>query len=462
MNSPAIVRFDHLLLPEGFAKDVSLTIDNDGSIAAVEQWRSGERVDHHYRIGLPGMVNVHSHAFQRAMAGVSEARAGEVDGFWRWRERMYDFVSRLQPEQIGSIAAWAYIEMLEAGFTHVCEFHYLHHEPNGQGYAEPAEVALVLAAAAQERGIGMTLLPVLYRYGGFAEQPPLPAQRRFINSYDSYAKLCESADAQLAAYSPAAKLGFAFHSLRAVNADLINRVLSLAGDRPVHIHAAEQPQEVVQCKVWSGVGPVQWLLDNTDLDGRWCVVHATHMNANERYGLAQSGAVAGLCPITEANLGDGVFDGTAYRRDGGRIAIGSDSNIFIDAAAELASLEYSQRLRDGNRNGLRNVQRSGDAGWTTQGVDLYAYALDGGARASGAGVGCIETGAAASFITLNGEHPSLLADDPRAQVDGWIFSAGRAAIEDVWVNGRQCVQRGRHHDHDDVLHRYRQVIRTLL
>jgi len=374
-SSNQAVHFKSALMPDGWAAQVRIVLA-DGAIASIEHGVDPGAKDERASVGLPGMSNVHSHAFQRGMAGLTEHRGPNADSFWTWRELMYRFVGRITPDDAESFAAQAYMEMLEAGFTRVGEFHYLHHDPSGNAYADIAEMAVRVAAAVEQTGIGLTLLPVFYAHSGFGGLAPSAGQRRFINSVDEFARLME-ASRKIVTGLPQATLGIAPHSLRAVTSEELSAILPLAGGGPIHIHAAEQVREVEDCLAWSGMRPVEWLLASMPVDSRWCLVHSTHVTEAETAGLARSGAVAGLCPITEGNLGDGVFPATAYLDAGGTLAIGTDSNVLISVGQELRQLEYSQRLRDRVRNAL-----AGGPNRST-GRTVYEAALKGGARAMG-------------------------------------------------------------------------------
>jgi formiminoglutamate deiminase len=440
------------LLPAGWARDVRVSIAGDGQIAQVQC--GVDAIGARHALGIPGLANAHSHAFQRAMAGLAEhSPAGAADSFWGWRETMYRFVERLEPRHVEAIATLAYTQMLESGFTRVAEFHYLHHDPRGRRYADAGEMCAALIAAAHASGIGLTLLPVHYQFADFGALAPLPAQRRFVTDPDAYAALRERA-AALAEACPGALVGSALHSLRAIAPAGMRQVLDGAGAGPVHIHVAEQTREVDACLAWSGARPVQWLLDNAPVDARWCLVHATHMDEAECRALARSGAVAGLCPITEANLGDGVFPAVAYAAEGGRLAVGTDSNVHISAAQELALLEYGQRLTLRRRNCLGGASGSPARG-------LLALALCGGAQACGIAGGRIEAGARADLVALDAAHPSLCAQQQDGWLDGWIFAAGDAAVSAVWVGGQQVVHGGRHPRAVRARERYRDCLRSL-
>ncbi|MFN2259262.1 MAG: formimidoylglutamate deiminase, partial [Parasphingopyxis sp.] len=331
--------FETALTPDGWRDGVRVIVEQ-GRIARVEPGDPRPE-DERHRIGIPGLPNLHSHGFQRGMAGLTGERKGE-ENFWSWREVMYRFVDRLDPEDIAAITAQAYAEMLESGFTHVAEFHYLHNDRNGARYADPAQTGGSIAAAAEASGIGLTLLPVFYAHGDFGGAEPGEGQKRFISDLDGYAELHEASRGKL---REGDRLGVAAHSLRAVTPEQLEAIIEL-GDGPIHIHIAEQTREIEACLAWSGQRPVKWLLDHADVDARWCCIHATHMTDAETEALARSGAVAGLCPITEADLGDGLFPARHFLEAGGTFGVGSDSNVLIDAAGELRLLEYGQRLRD--------------------------------------------------------------------------------------------------------------------
>ncbi|MBF7014685.1 formimidoylglutamate deiminase [Novosphingobium resinovorum] len=445
--------FEHCLLPEGWARNVRVTLEQ-GRIAAVDAGAEPSPGDERHPCALPGMPNLHSHAFQRGMAGLAEQRGPANDSFWTWREIMYRFVQRMTPDDVRAIAAMAYVEMLEGGFTRVGEFHYLHHDREGRAFVDVAQMSAAVLAAAGDTGIGMTLLPVLYSYAGFGAQPPAPAQARFVNDLDRYARLLEGAEAHARAL-PDAVVGVAPHSLRAVSPDQLRDLEPLAKARPVHIHIAEQVKEVDDCLAWSGRRPVEWLLNNAEVDARWCLVHATHMTESETVAAARSGAVAGLCPITEANLGDGLFPVEAFLQAGGRYGIGSDSNVLIDAAEELRLLEYGQRLTRRARNVMAR-----ESGRST-GADLYAGALTGGAAALGV-EGGIAVGLPADIVSLNLDHPAMVHRAGDAITDSFVFAAGRSAIDCVWRHGDKLVSEGRHHVRDRVVRDYAKVLETLI
>lgn len=421
------------LLGTGWAHDIELFVEGD-RFASMEKAPgpgsgSGKAI-------VPGLVNLHSHAFQRGMAGLAERRNGSQDSFWSWRDVMYRFLDRITPDDCRSIAAMAFAEMLESGFTRVVEFHYLHHDIDGSPYADLAEMTGQIAAAATDTGIGLTMLPVLYRFGNFGCAPPNPGQRRFLNDLDRFARLVEASRPHLAGLTDA-RLGVAPHSLRAVDPRALAPLAAIAPDGPIHMHIAEQPREVGDCIAWSGARPVEWLLDNTSVDDRWCLIHATHMTAAETTRLAATGAVAGLCPVTEANLGDGIFSASDWLAAGGSYGVGTDSNVSIGLAAELRLLEYTQRLKTGRRNVLADRFES-------TGRALFERALAGGGRAAGVTASGLVPGAPADFVVLDLTAPSLLHRADDAVLDSWIFGNDRAAISSVVVAGREVVTAGRH------------------
>jgi formimidoylglutamate deiminase len=446
--------FDHAFLPDGWASNVRLSIEA-GFISNVEVGARRDDSTHVKGIALPGLPNLHCHTFQRGMAGLAERRGPGDDSFWTWRDVMYRFLGRLSPDDVEAIAAFAYSEMLEQGFTAVGEFHYLHHDADGSPYADLGEMAARIAAAASATGIGLTLLPAFYAYGGFGAAAPAGGQRRFLNNPDRFLKLLERTRA-VAAALPSAAVGIAPHSLRAVTPETLRAVVEGAAAGPVHIHIAEQVKEVDDCIAWSGRRPVEWLLDTMPVDPRWCLIHATHMTGDETLRLAASGAVAGLCPITEASLGDGIFNGPNYLAAGGRFGVGSDSNIEIDAAGELRLLEYSQRL--GHRG--RNVMTT-HPGEST-GHRLFTAALAGGAQALGRPIGAIAAGQRADIVLLDAEHVSFATTAREHWLDSWIFVPGRPAVASVLVGGVKVVEDGRHLQSEAITARYRAVLGRLV
>ncbi|WNJ95708.1 formimidoylglutamate deiminase [Vibrio ruber] len=412
---------------------------------------------------LPTLANVHSHAFQRVMAGMAEVSLNPDDSFWSWRDLMYKIVGRLSPQQVHVIATQLYIDMLKAGYTQVGEFHYLHHDPAGKPYRDPAEMAHQLLNAADRSGIGMTLLPALYSYAGFGGQAPNQGQVRFIHSSDSYLQLQQQLASELkrAEFSGTHahsrhRLGICFHSLRAVNQQQIQEVLAaLDHGQPIHIHIAEQQKEVTDCLNWSQQRPVEWLHNHIGLNDRWCLIHATHLSHNEIQMISDSGAVVGLCPTTEANLGDGIFPGVEFTQAGGRWSIGSDSHVCLSATEELRLLEYSQRLRDQQRNRLYSQSQN------HVGDHLYTQALNGGNQACGIQLG-LSVGCRADFMVLDATHPLLMASQTPDLINRWLFACHDNLIKDVFVAGKQCIADGHHALEDHSRREFAEIIKQVI
>ena len=446
------LHFGTALLPEGWRGDVRIEI-KEGVIAAVTPGVIPLASDERHAIGLPGMPNLHSHAFQRAMAGLAEQGTEGPDDFWTWREAMYKVALSVTPDDVEAIAAQLYVEMLEAGFTRVGEFHYLHHCPDGRPYADIAEMAGRIATAAIWTGIGLTLLPVFYAQGDFSGASPTSGQRRFICDVDSFGKLFEATHGAVATVE-GANIGLAPHSLRAVAPADLSAVLALSPGGPIHIHAAEQTREVEACLAWSGRRPVEWLLEHANVDHRWCLIHATQMTGSETTALAAAGATAGLCPITEANLGDGIFNGRQFLEEGGNFGVGSDSNVLIDLGAELRQLEYAQRLRDQARNRMAMDGKS-------TGRTLFEKAVAGGARALAQGGGGLRRGGSADMVSLRTDHIALEGRAGDRILDGWIFAAITPVVHSVWARGVKLVEDGRHRRRAEIERRFRQVVRRL-
>ncbi|RMT47277.1 formimidoylglutamate deiminase [Pseudomonas syringae] len=447
---------ERALLPDGWARNVRLEVGQDGILTRVEANADQQGAEKVSGPLLPGMPNLHSHAFQRAMAGLAEVAGNPNDSFWTWRDLMYRLVGRISPQQLGVIARQLYIEMLKGGYTSVAEFHYVHQDSDGKPYADPAELALQISQAAASVGIGLTLLPVLYSHSGFGGQAPNEGQRRFIHSTDSYLDLQARLRPVLAA-QPAQQPGLCFHSLRAVTPQQISEVLA-ASDRqcPVHIHIAEQQKEVDDCLSWSGRRPLQWLYENAPVDNRWCLVHATHAEADEVALMAQSGAVAGLCLTTEAHLGDGIFPAVDYIAQGGRWGIGSDSHVSLSVVEELRWLEYGQRLRDQRRNRLYRSDQP------MVGRTLYDAALAGGAQALGQQIGTLQVGHRADWLVLDGNDPYIATASDDAILNRWLFAGSDRQIRDVAVNGRWVIREGRHAAEEQSNREFAQVLRALL
>jgi formimidoylglutamate deiminase len=403
---------------------------------------------------LPGMSNLHSHAFQRAMAGLAERKGRSDDSFWSWRETMYAFAAAIGPDELKAIAAQLYVEMLKAGYTQVCEFHYLHHQPDGTPYAQPEAMSLALIEAAREAGIALTLLPVLYISGGFDGRALTPRQRRFGHDVDGYLRLLETLRTH---ENDSLRVGIALHSLRAVPEQAMQSVLAseLSKGRPIHIHIAEQIGEVQDCLALRGARPVEWLFDHADVDAHWCLVHATHLTEAETMQIARSGAVAGLCPTTEANLGDGLFPLAAYLDAQGTLGIGSDSHISISPVEELRWLEYGQRLTSGHRN----IAARGQG--VSVGETLWRAALRGGSQAAGLPIGELHDGARADLVVLDDSSPLLAARDARSMLDSFVFAGNTPLVRDVMCGGKWVVRDFRHRDETRIAARYAAVVNAL-
>jgi formimidoylglutamate deiminase len=427
---------DAALVGGEIREQVRIEVDAGGAIAAVEASAAApsgaERIA---GLVVPGVANLHSHAFQRAMAGLAERAGPEGDNFWRWREVMYRFLAVLSPEDVQAIAAQLYVECLQNGYTAVAEFHYLHNTPDGTPYADRAELARRIVAAAEAAGIGLTLLPVLYRHSGFGGAAPVAGQRRFVLGIEDYARLCRT-------LASLVRVGVAPHSLRAVTPGNLQAAVALAGelgaDTPTHIHVAEQTREVDDCLAWSRQRPVAWLLDHAPVGPRWCLVHATHIDAAESRAVAASGAVVGLCQTTEANLGDGIFPLRPYLEQGGRFGIGSDSNVSASPVEELRWLEYVRRLESRTRNVTETRPGASVA------AALLGRAASGGARALGRNAGEIAPGRLADFVVLDPLHPALAGRRGLALLDAWLFSGNATPVRHVMVEGRWVVRDGAH------------------
>ncbi|UAN65201.1 formimidoylglutamate deiminase [Serratia sp. JSRIV006] len=442
------------LLPTGWAHNVRLEVDAHGQLAQVTPNTDSDGCLRLHGDVVPGMPNLHSHAFQRAMAGLAEVAGNPQDSFWTWRDLMYRLVQRLTPEQVGVIARQLYIEMLKGGYTQVAEFHYLHHTPEGKAYADRGEMTGRLSEAALQAGIGMTLLPVLYSYAGFGAQPAQAGQRRFIQSAESYLEQQQVIARQLAG-QPLQNQGLCFHSLRAVELGQMQQILAASDQAlPVHIHIAEQQKEVNDCLAWSGQRPVAWLYEHLPVDSRWCLVHATHLDREELEQLARSKAVAGLCPTTEANLGDGIFPGDSYLHHQGRWGIGSDSHVSLNVVEELRWFEYGQRLRDQRRNRLTTPEQPAVADV------LYQQALRGGAQACGTAIGKLAVGYRADWLVLDGDDPYLASAPDASILNRWLFAGGKEQIRDVFVAGRQVIEQGRHALQQQSSAEFLQVLKT--
>jgi len=455
-----IIQANQALLPEGWVTDVQVGLADDGHIAFVQRVKDTLEQDQKQsdtKVGvlLPAPVNLHSHAFQRAMAGLSERRGPKPgDSFWTWRKLMYRFLDRLEPDDVEAIAAFVQMEMLEAGYATNVEFHYLHHQSNGQQYDNPAELAARIAAATQQSGIGLTLLPVHYQYGGCDQRSLIHGQRRFGTDMAGFSRLWAYTKQELQHLPADSVIGVAPHSLRAVAPEALPELMAMAPHAPIHMQIAEQRAEVVEVENAWGARPVEWLLQNMEVNERWCLIHCTQMLEYETKGLARTGAVAGLCPITESSLGDGIFDGVSFLNQHGRIGIGSDSNIRISLSEELRTLDYSQRLRDHSRAALATVEHS-------TGRRIFEEVVRGGAQAAGRQCGRIETGQWADLMALNDQHPDLDGITGDTLLDTFIFAADDSMVRDVWSAGRHRVTHGQHKQRDAIVQRYREVMKSL-
>lgn len=454
MGETQVIHAAEALLGDGWASNVRLHVA-DGRVARIETGMDAVAGDTCAGIVIPAPANLHSHAFQRAMAGMTERRGADPsDNFWTWRKAMYAFLDALTPDDVEAIAAFVQMEMLEAGYAANVEFHYLHHAPDGAPYDNLAEMSERIAAAARTTGIGLTLLPVLYQQGGCDGRPLGAGQIRFGNDIERFERLAEAARKALASLHADTVSGIAAHSLRAVSPEGLNACIALQPGTPLHMHLAEQTGEVDEVLAHYGARPAEWLLENASVDARWCLIHCTQMTVEETRALARTEAVAGLCPITEGNLGDGIFNGVEWLASGGVFGVGSDSNVRISLSEELRQLEYSQRLRDRSRAALATREKS-------SGRVLLEGAAKGGAQAAGRGSGVIEEGAWADFAVLDTGHIHLEERTRDMALDSWIFAGDDRLVSDVWSAGRHLVQNGEHIHHDSITARYRQTIRRL-
>jgi formimidoylglutamate deiminase len=443
---------DAAFLPGGVESAVRIGV-TDGVITCVEPGVAAQSGDERIPgLIVPGLPNLHCHAFQRAMAGLAERAGPEGDNFWSWREMMYRFLAVLSPDDVEAIAAQFYAECLLQGYTSVAEFHYLHNAPDGSPYDDSAELSYRIIAAAERSGIGLTLLPVLYRHGGFGGAPATPGQRRFLMDLDRFGSLC----LRLAPQTP---IGVAPHSLRAVTLEELLASIAIARElgaaTPIHIHIAEQLREVADCLAWSGARPVAWLLDHAPVDATWCLVHATHTAPDELALLAASGAVAGLCQTTEANLGDGIFPLQPYLSQDGGFGVGSDSNVSASPVEELRWLEYVRRLE----HRARNISES-RAG-ASVGQSLLTAAGTGGAQALGRAAGTIAAGQLADLVVLDADHPTLVGRSGAALLDAWVFCGNATPVRHVMVAGRWVVRDGAHFAAARIVHAFTHTMRRL-
>ena len=448
---------ESVLVGNQWQQNKLISIDDTGVIVSISDGDSSQ-ADQQVSIVVPGMINCHSHAFQRAFAGFSEYRANEADSFWSWRDIMYRFVAKMTPEDAHIVARYLYLEMLKAGYTCVAEFHYLHHQVGGRHYSDPAEMSHQIISAAAQAGISITHLPVLYTYAGFGHQPPSEAQGRFIHQTEEYCFLLESLDKAIG-QSSTVNLGIAPHSLRAVSHEQLDQVVpfirNLRPDSPIHIHIAEQQQEVSDSVNFYGKRPVEWLLENYQMDRHWCLIHATHLTDSEITNLAKSGAVAGICPTTEANLGDGIFPTQSFMQQGGKVALGSDSHIAVNLADEIRTLEYGQRLTSHQRAVLTSKDSN------SVGNNLYAHCAKWGADTVSQNIGEIAEGKRADLLVLDENHPSLYAKPSEFVLDAAIFACDRIPVKHVMVAGKWVIKDNSHQHETKICDDYRRVVKRL-
>ncbi len=448
--------FETAYISGKWQQNVLLSVTEAGVISAIETESADKGAIQHGGYVVPGMPNLHSHAFQRAMAGLGEVAGLSDDSFWSWRSVMYDFLHHITPEDFEAIADQLYLEMLKAGFTSVGEFHYLHHQPGGEPYSDRLEMSRRLASSAQKTGIHLTLLPVLYSYSGFGAQAPNTGQGRFVSQTDDFLTMVTDLK-QLNWGEASVNVGVAPHSLRATSEDQLRALADIVTeDMPVHIHIAEQIKEVEDCIAWSGQRPVDWLMSHAEVTDKWCLVHATHIKPAEIQAILKTGAIAGLCPVTEANLGDGLFPVSELLSGGGTFGIGTDSNINISLAEECRLLEYGQRLQKLKRTLISDRGQS-------NGEKLFSEAVKGGQKALHPGqAGALQVGSPATFVCLDGDHPVLAGKKASHVLDGWIFAGSNDLVKDVYVNGKQVIEGGEHVRQEQIAARFKDVMTHLV
>lgn len=442
-----------ILTSSGWKENITVEVNADGHIEKLGT--DTKEYDHHVGCLLPAPVNAHSHSFQRAMSGLTEYRGpNPKDSFWTWRKLMFKFLKQLDPDIVEAIAAFVQMEMLEAGFSTNVEFHYLHHSESGRPYDDIAEMSQRIISAANQSGIGLTLLPVFYQYGGCDLRALEDGQRRFGNNLDQFQTLFQRVSKILETSPPDTFLGLAPHSLRAVDPKDLIELVNIAEKKPIHMHLAEQVAEVDEVKEFLGARPVEWVMENLDISNQWCMIHCTQMEPHEVKMLAKTQAVAGLCPITESSLGDGIFEGANWMSNNGNIAIGSDSNVRISLSEELRTLEYSQRLRDRSRAVLANSHQS-------TGRRLFEGICKGGAQAAGRKTGLIKEGYLADLLALNTNHVDLERHKEDTLLDSYIFSGDDRMISDVWSAGRHLVKDGEHILRTEITRAYKKATKKL-
>ncbi|MBS1103198.1 formimidoylglutamate deiminase [Gluconobacter sp. Dm-62] len=445
------------LLPDGWRRNVRITVAKDGTFSSIIPDSAFSADMQRYDVVIPTQISLHSHAFQRAMGGLAERKQNPDDTFWTWRTRMYQLAHRISPEQMQDVAAFLYMQMLKAGYSQVAEFHYLHNAVDGRPYASPAEMSSRLAAAATDAGIGITLLPTLYARGGFDGSPLNEAQKRFSSTSETIADILSDLQAEWHG-SQLVRTGIGLHSLRAVDIQSVSPLLQAAGPgAPIHIHIAEQQREVDTCLSITGQRPVDHLMSHASIDARWCLVHATHLSDDEVTAIARSTAVAGLCPITEANLGDGIFPFEAYVAQGGRFGIGSDSNVLLSPWEELRLLEYGLRLQRQKRCiALPPGQKGSIGAW------LYHQCLAGGAQACGVSLDGLRPGARADLCVIDEQAlslPDLQEDDI---LDSAIFATSHPPVRHVMCAGQWRITDGHHADEVRLTQAFHATLRTLM
>ncbi len=445
-------------LADGWRENVLLRIDAEGHWAEIEVGVAPAPAAATVLAGplLPGLVDAHSHAFQRAFAGLAERREADDDDFWSWRDRMYRVALRITPAQLHAVASQLYVELLMGGYTQVCEFHYLQHDVDGRPYADPLEMSWALADAAAEAGLGLTLLPVLYERAGFAQSALRDDQRRFAMVADQVWAATQSI---AAGDRPLVNAGLAIHSLRAAAPESIAalRDHAIEFDGPIHIHVAEQTAEVEGCLVATGTRPVDWLAKHKLLDARWQLVHATHTVPEEIDAVATSGAGVVICPSTEANLGDGLCDLRGWLDAGVPISIGSDSNATRDPLEELRWLDYGQRLVLRQRN----VAAAPQAGEASTAQRLFTRALAGGAAAAGHSRWGLVPGARADALVVDLQDAALLGIPAPRLLDALVFCSPGRPWRDVMVAGRWVVRNGRHAQSAAIASRFTSAMQSI-